>query len=496
MAVTTAERFSSTAVRRPSLALLALGANLAIALPLAGLLNLWQDEAYTLHTTGRDLTYAFAQAIGFEQNAPLYFLVMTLWRHAGESLFFLRLVSVVCIAAAVALVPALARRYVPAVDPAWVTAAVAVNPFAIWAAVEMRVYAAIVLLSALLLLTFFDGFLGEKRSRSAAFAYALCAALALYTQYYLAFLIAAQAIALLIYRRRAVAPFALAAGAAALAFAPMLAIVPAQVQNFKGAFAAPSLLHSFVTLTGILLRYLLQLPFEHAKIAYAAIVAALAVAAVAARKAFVARTVPPIVTIAACAFVIFAAGTYAAGVHVLDRHAASLYLPVTLSAFAAIALLKPPASVRAAAVWTCVAVAASLIALGVTYRALAKPGDWARATAYVRAHERPGEPIAVFEAENALPFAYYYDGPNRIVPIPEGVDFRRYDVSSFVVRDDAQLAAAMPRTARLWLVTAGECKASNIAFGCGLVEGYAARRYRVLSDESFFGSRVRLVERL
>jgi hypothetical protein len=500
MAVTTtttatAERLSATAVRRPSLALLALAANLAIALPLAALLNLWQDEAYTLHTTGRDLAYAFAQAIGFEQNAPLYFLVMTLWRHAGESLFFLRLVSVICIAATVALVPALARRYVPAVDPGFVTAAVAVNPFAIWAAVEMRVYASIVLLSALLLLAFFDAFLSEKRSRSAALAYALCAALALYTQYYLAFLIAAQAIALLVYNRRAFAPFALAAGAAALAFAPLLAVVPGQVQNFKGAFAAPTLLHSFVTLAGIVLRYLLPLPFEHAKIAYGGIVAALAIAAVVTRKAFDGRALAPIVTIAGFAFLFFAAGTYAAGVHVLDRHAASLYLPATLSGFALLSLLKPPARRRAAAVWTCIAVGASLIALGVTYRALAKPGDWARATAFVRAHERPGEPIAVFEAENALPFAYYYGGSNRIVPIPEGVDFRRYDVSKFVVRGEAALAASMPQTARLWLVTAGECKASNIAFGCGLVEGYAARRYRVLLDRPFFGSRVRLLER-
>jgi Dolichyl-phosphate-mannose-protein mannosyltransferase len=488
--VVTAQRISL--VRTDVMAYVAVGVNLAITLPLAYVLNIWQDEAYTLQTTSRGLGYAFHQAIGFEQNAPLYFLLLTLWRHVSGSVFSLRLFSVVCIAIAIALVPALVRRYVPKADAGLVTLAAACNPFAVWAAVEMRVYAMIVLVSALLMLACFDAFLADRPSRRAAVLYAICMAVALYTQYYLAFLIAAQAVTILIYRRAAFLRFAIAAGAAALAFAPMLAIVPAQVENFKGAFAKPSLVHSVAGLSGILARYVLPLPFAHAKLIYAGLGIAAVLALVPARRLITPGNAP-ILVMTGCCFAFFAAGTYAAGVHVLDRHAASLYLPATLSIFAAFTFLRPPSARRAAIGWLCLTLALSFVSLAQTYRALAKPGDWIRATAYLRAREQPHEPIVVFEAENALPLAYYYSGPNRIFAIPTAVNFRSYDVSAFVIRSQAELQAAIPRAARIWLITAGECSSANIVFGCDDLEQFVAKHYRVESDATFYGSRIRLL---
>jgi hypothetical protein len=324
--------------------------------------------------------------------------------------------------------------------------------------------------------------------------YAICAAVALYTQYYLAFLIAAQAVSILAFRRSALARFALAAGAAGLAFAPMLAIVPAQVKNFKGAFAAPSLPHSLAGLAGILARYVLPLPFPHAKLIYAGLAGATVLALLLARRVLTLSGGAPILVMTACSFAFFAAGTNAAGVHVLDRHAASLYIPAMLSIFAALTFLRPLVARRAAIVWLCLTLTLSVASLAQTYHALAKPGDWIRATAYLRARQQPGEPIAVFEAENALPLAYYYDGPNRIVAIPAAVDFRVYDVSAFVIRSQAQLAATMPRARRVWLITAGECASGNIAFGCDTLERFVAAHYRVESDATFYGSRIRLLE--
>jgi Dolichyl-phosphate-mannose-protein mannosyltransferase len=475
------------------MAYVALGINLAITLPLAYVLNIWQDEAYTLQTTSHGLGYAFHQAIGFEQNAPLYFLLLTLWRHVSAGVFSLRLFSVACIAVALALVPALVRRYVPKADAGLVTLAAACNPFAVWAAVEMRVYAMIVLVSALLLLACFDAFFADRPSRWALALYAICAAVALYTQYYLAFLIAAQAVTILVYRRAALVRFAIAAGAAALAFAPMLAIVPAQVANFKGAFARPSLVHSVAGLSGILARYVLPLPVGHAKLIYAGLGIAALLALLLARRSLTQGNAP-ILVMTACCFAFFAGGTYAAGVHVLDRHAASLYLPALLSIFAAFTFLRPPTARRAAIVWLGLTLTLSVVSLAQTYHALAKPGDWIRATAYLRAREQPREPIVVFEAENALPLAYYYDGPNRIVAIPTAVNFREYDVSAFVIRSQAELQATVPRAKRIWLITAGECASANIAFGCDALERFVATHYRVESDASFYGSRIRLLE--
>src|SRR5580704_14874814 len=457
--VAATQEISLANARRPSLALIALSLNLAVTLPLAYILNIWQDEAYTLQTTGRSLLYAFTQALSFEQNAPLYFVFLTAWRHMGTSIFFLRLPSILCIALAIALVPELSRRYIPSIDPGLATLVAAWNPFVIWAAVEMRVYALVILLSALLLLSFFDAFLARRPSKVSAVAYAVCCVLALYTQYYLGFLIAAQGLTLLLLARRQVGRFALCAAAAGLAFAPMLAIVPAQVQNFKSAFTPPSFPRAVEVLGAILARYALPLSFPHAKLAYLVVAIAAIAAAVAARKKF-------------------------------TGNGDGTILLITIRTF-----LRRPLHERAALAWSCVALLASTATLVQTYAPLAKPGDWVRATAYLRAHERPREPIVVFEAENALPLAHYYNGPNRVVAIPRGVDFRRYDVSGFVLHSTSEVEAAVPPAPRVWLVTAGECSSANIRFGCDVLERFVATRYRVVSDVSFYGSRIRLLRR-
>ncbi|MEO9263460.1 MAG: hypothetical protein ABI282_05155 [Candidatus Baltobacteraceae bacterium] len=482
--------------RRPFPALAAIGVVLAVTIPLAYVLNIWQDEAFTLQTTSRGLSYAFAQSVRFEQNAPLYFLLLTLWRHLNDSVFFLRVFSILCAALTVWLVPGISRRYVPRADPVLSTFAVAWNPFLIWAALEMRAYALIVVMSALLLLTFFDGFLTPRTRPVKTALYFVCAIACLYTQYYFAFLIAAQAVAVALYRPRAFMRFAVVAAVTVLAFAPMIAIVPGQVANFRGAFTPPhSVFVSAAVLAGILLRYVLALMVPHATALYAALIAGVVAACIIARRAFSANGDSVLLVITASAAAFFAAGVYVAGVHVLNRHAASLYVPAVLGIFAGLTFLRPRFRAAAAIAWFALAMSASSIALVQTYAALAKPGDWIRATAYLRAHERAGEPVVVFEAENALPFAYYYRGPNRIVAIPHGVDFRRYDVTRFVIHGESELRGSMPRADHLWLVTAGECTAANISFGCDALERFVARRYCVASDAKFYLSRLRLLKR-
>ena len=468
---------------------------LAAGLALSHTLNIWQDEAYTLNTTGAGFAYALHQSIVFEQNAPLYFAVVVFLRRFGEDVFFLRSFSVLCAAGTVALVPGLVRRYVPRADGGLVALVVSCNPFLMWSAVQLRAYALIIFMSALLLLTFYDAFMKERRSVWTALAYAPCVALALYTQYYLAFLVAAQGLTLLLWYRRSLLRFILASFAGCLAFVPMLMAIPGQVQNFRTGFERPTLPHALATLTSILWHYLIPLSFPGAGVVYGVLSVAIVLALLQYRPRLTVGEGGAIVFLTAAALVLFAAATFEAGVLVLNRHAASLYVPVTLSAFGVIASLSTPLRLRAASAFATVAIAVSLVSLGITYRALATPGDWIRVDAYLRDHERPGEPIAVFEAENALPLAYYYKGPNRIVAIPHGVNFKKYDVMDFVIRDESQLRSVMPRAARVWLITAGECTSANVRFGCSTLEHFVAGHYRVLSDASFYGSRVRLLER-
>lgn len=483
-------------VRRPSLAAAAVGIALAVSAVLAGTLNIWQDEAYTLHSISSGAAFAFHEALAFEQNAPLYFVILALLHQVSGSVFFLRLFSVACAVGAVTVVPAIMRRYVPTVDPGLPTLVVALNPFLIWAAVEMRVYALVILLSAVLLLLCYDAFLAERPRRSSALLYAACAAVALYTQYYLLFLIAAQAVAVLIFRRSALGRFALAALVALLLFAPLAFVVPGQVQNFRGAFARPTLVGEILAIAAILARYALPLLIHHAKLAYVLLATLLAAAVYVGRRSFASSCGSALLVTTGFAAAFFALGTYAAGVHILNRHVASLYIPTALLPFAAIGMLRDGVRARLAIVWSVAALAVSSVALMQTYAHMAKPGDWISVNAYLSDNERANEPIVVFEAENALPLEFYYRGANRIVPIPKAVDFHRYDVSDFIIRDAAQMHAAMPREKRVWFVNAGGCASAEVRFGCEVVERYISAHYRTVKDELFDESRARLLEKI
>ena len=490
--------FPVTIGRAQTLALTATCLNLAITIPLALFLNVWQDDAYTLHSTGTGVAYAFHEAIGFEQNAPLYFVAMALWRDINHSAVFARLFSVLCAALTVWLFAAFAERYLPRADSRWIVLTVAINPLLIWSALEIRLYALVICIAMLLLLTFYDGFLREDRDRKAQVLYALCAAAAVYSQYYLAFLIAAQGVYLLVWKRRALPAFAACAAAAAILFAPMLATVPAQVANFRGAFTPPhSPIDSGRVLLGSLVRYVLPLDFlPHATAVYAVLIALAVVAALVFRRFFGRDGDAIIVRLTALAFAIFATGIYAAKVHLLNRHAASLFVPAVAFPVAVLSYLRPSHRAKAIAAWCAIVAAASIVLLIWTYRSGAKPGDWQRVAVYIEARETAGEPIAVFQAENALPFEYYYHGRNAVYAIPRGVDFEHYDVSQFVVRDETAISRALPRAAtRLWWIDAGECAAANIEFGCGTVERYIAREYRTVSTAQFYESDVRLLER-
>lgn len=495
-----AVRISLVRMRRLPVALLA-GASFVFIVPLAYSLNIWQDEAYTLHTTAHGVAFAFSQALAFEQNAPLYFVLLALWRHLGESVFFLRLFSVLCAAGTLALIPGIARRYLPHVDAGLVTIAVAWNPFFFWTALEMRAYAMIVFVSALLLVAFYDAFLAREPKRYAVVLYGVCAAAGLYTQYYLGFLVLAQFFVLCLYRRSSLTAFLLSADLAALTLAPLLTIIPQQVQNFGAPFAAPSWGQSFGVLAGIIAHYVLPLPIAHATAVYAilfgALIVALRVSLLSKRPLFTAagEGILPEMTIAAV--LVFAFVTHAGHVIVLSRHGASLYVPAVLSVFALLTFLRPDLRARAAIVWLCIGAAASTSVLVQTYAVNgAKPGDWLRVASALQQRETAGQPIAVFEAENALPFAYYYRGPNSITAIPSPVNFGAYDVTQFVVRDARQLRRAMPHAKRVWLITAGECASADLQFGCDVVERYVTAHYRTEYDASFYQSRLRLLRSL
>ncbi len=477
------------------------GLYLAVALPLAARLDIWIDEAYTLETTGGGLRHALHQALFFEGQPPLYFLLLSLWRTLDGGVLFARLFSVLCGAAALFAVAALSRRWLPEVHPAWLAALAGFHPFFFYAALEIRPYALALLLSALLLLLLHDGYVAPEPRPAARWGYAAAALAALYTQYYLGFLLVAGAVALLVLKRwRPLRSYLFAMAGVAACFAPMLWIIPGQVSaQTAAAGERASVREGVQSLAGRVQEYAWPTPGlpdawrPAARVGFALAVVLLVLIY---RRA-VRRSAAAVWALTAAAALLFLAVRLGiTGPDLMQpRHTAALYLPALLSVVSAVLLIPEPRRRWALGAWTAAVVLLTTLSMTETYGALAKTGDWARVGSFLERNARPGEPILILTAEAAIPLERYYHGPNALVPLPAAEDFKVYDARKFALRSEAEIEKALARAPgphpSIWVVTHPLQGWMGIDYGFGVLEPYLARRYRVDREAMFFGTRVR-----
>lgn len=471
---------------------------LAVALPLAARLDLWIDEAYTLETTGRGVGYALHQALFFEDQPPLYFLLLSLWRALDGGAFFARLFSVLCGAATLFTVAALSRRWLPEIHPVWLTALAGLHPFFFYAALEIRPYALALLLSAALLLLLHDGYLGPEPRRGARWGYGIAAVVALYTQYYLGFLLAGGAAALAVLKRwRPLRQYLLAMAAAAVCFAPMLWIIPRQVSSQTAAVQRASVLEGVQSLAGRVQEYAWPTPGlpdswrPFARLGFALAVVLLILI----RFRAVSRRMAAVWALTATATLLFlAVRVGVTGPDLMQpRHTTALYLPALLAVGSAVLLIPDSRRRWVLAAWTGAVILLSAASLAETYGALARTGDWARVGDYLKRNVQPGEPVLVLTAEAAVPLRHYYPGP--LVPLPAPVDFKAYDPRRFALRSEGEIDAALARVpgdhSSVWVITHPLQGWLGIDYGFDVLERYLAKRYRVEREVMFFGTRVR-----
>ena len=137
--------------------------------------------------------------------------------------------------------PPWARAFYQRSPPVWIAAVVATHPILVWAGTEIRVYALIVLLSALLTLAFFDAHWASGRRGTQRILFAALALLCVYTQYYLASLLACFGLVLLVRRdRQSVERYAGDMGVVALLAFPLVLAARMQLGSHQEDFGPPS----------------------------------------------------------------------------------------------------------------------------------------------------------------------------------------------------------------------------------------------------------------
>ncbi len=472
-----------------------------VSLGLGLKLNLYIDELYSLHTTSRGFAYALQQSLGFEQQPPLFFIVLTAWRLLSRSDAFARLLPVECAVVTLFVVRSFSRRRLKGL-PDWVAPlAVAINPFFLWAALDVRVYALIILISAVLVSSFFDAFVSDAAGRIDVAWFTVVAVAALYTQYFLgALFVGFAAVLLLLGPRRKIVPFAGAMAVVVVASLPLLAAVRNQFQQATVVNAIPPL-----ALAGRMLSATASFVYPHygigavsklLNLAYLAIVVISLVVLAAGLRTD--RTVRRLFALAGCIGACFLFVIVVARAPLeMPRHISALFIPVVLLALASIAALPAALRGRVLAAYLTVLAVSSATNDAFSYRPpLSKEGDWQRVGSFLNTHVGRAEPIAVFDAEDVLAVRHYYNGASAVVALPREQSFAVFDRRDFAIAGDRQLAAvfpaAAPATGRAWLVVGvSVCPIVELGRSCATLDSYVNAHYKVLQQRVFDGTVVR-----
>ena len=355
--------------------------------------------------------------------------------------------------------------------------------------------------SALLLLLLFRGFVDERSSRAARIAY-LCVAIAgSYTQYYVAFLIPAHVFALSMVREwKAAGRLFLCGVAVCVALVPLLLALPGQFESYS-AFAAAFKIPSYAMAT-VLLGY----PFPHGWIetwAHLRLLNALYLAVVlvplglgAGQVPALSRTTKTLLYVLVALFAMYTLLIVSTHIQVLiPRHTLVMLVPMLVFGAALIADVSLPRRRLVLASYAAIYALFTALTLWHEYHGLSKPGDWRRVSDFLTASARPGDAVALFNAEAELPLRYYFREPLPILPIPRPMSFDRFDEATFVLHGTDDVRESLGRFTtghgRLWLIENTACEPKDYAFfGCRYLADYVKANYRTIAVTRFDGSSV------
>jgi len=172
---------------------------LGLGLHLLGLKSFWLDEGVSASVAQLPWSDFFKLLWRREANMGLYYLLLRGWIHLGESEFTLRLLSVIFAVAAVVAVYVLGRRLFDRNTGLLAALLLALNAFHLRYAQEARSYSLLILLVTLS--TYCFVLLLENPSRKRRVLYITISVLAFYSHFFALFVIVAQWIALVLWKR-------------------------------------------------------------------------------------------------------------------------------------------------------------------------------------------------------------------------------------------------------------------------------------------------------
>jgi len=477
--------------------------HLLVALPLAYTLNIWVDEASTLYTTGNGFFHAFQNALADEIQAPLYFWIMSLWRQIFGSIFFARLFSILCSVLAIKVAFDVAKRFLPEYARKFAVAIFALHPFLFWASTETRGYSLTILLSALLLRFFYDAYLAEEPARKAKIYYIAVALIALYTNYFLGFLLVGNFCALLALRKNKQAAYYLGhMGIVGVGFLPLLYVLSGQMEA-RAVVGERSFIEGLRTAWQHIQTFLLPVNVFSDEKNWPALLR-LWIFRAGAAGIFIYLLVKKfkglsnntlalgVINLVLALFLLSVVAFMGAG-YANVRHAAMMLVPLVIF-FSA--LLHEAFSKKGLLVWAALLLFFIPFSIWQQFSPGVKRGDWEKAAGYVQSHESPGQAVLLFEPYDSLAFKVYYRGQNPVLPregfFPWVQKNRFLSAETLPQQTEALISQIPPGTKEVWLLTGEICENPKTLAACRPLEDLMDSNYTMIDSQNFYLEKVRL----
>lgn len=498
--------------------------HLLIALPLGYYLNIWADEGSTLYTTQNGFFQTLQNTLADEKQAPLYFLLMSLWREINGSIFFARLFSIIISLISIGFFYDLVKRIWNEKVAVCATFFFAIHPFLIFVSLEIRVYSLIVLLSLILTKLFFIGHLERRKTErerqqiitKKQILFILTAIISLYTNYYLGFILVAFFVALLVLKRwRDAKIYFLQMLIVGVAIIPLVWAIKMQLAVSTGRyFQETNAIEGVKLLWNHFLTFVLpteiytpedQTLMSFVRIWLVRILGLMILGFLILKRRIFKGRILIFGTISAVIFAFFYVAYFMmSGIYIQIRHAAVLFSPVCLLLVAVLAETFPNSrhetkhNVRFYLVGAITILLLVFYSYGIysLYPNLVKRGDWERVSEFIEQQEKPNQPIIIFSNYEALNLPYYYQGKNKVLP---DENFFKWHYEAKAGSEGSwkkqieYVISIIPKDAdEIWLLTEHGCQATK---GCRPLENFVKENYTIVKAEDFYKERVRLLRK-
>ena len=412
---------------------------------ITSIINISEDEAYTLNTTSRNFWDVIHQAYNFEAQPPFYFIVLSLWRKIADGIFFAKLFSIICIGISAYYFYQLTFFFSRKNVSRWMTVVFLLNPFTVWAALELRLYSLLFLLSTSSIYFFLKFYYEHKKYSLLRFA--IICLFGIYTQYFFSFLVISFGVIILISKQwKKFVRYAIYLLPVILLTIPNLLFIPSQIDQQKSirlehmplsvvhdiVFSPRNLILGIDSVTEVWLNRILRLIiYSAALIAYFKYYKERLPYSkkILSRYNLVLFSIAFLLILFCIAFVLTNVGF------------AAKYLTVAFPLFiTTLSIFSIYGQSLRNVIYGFISVY-FIILLIVEYQHPVKTYDYRSVANFIESIERPNEPILVYRPAISTPFRYCYHGNNSITPLPYPVNF---DSSYLIsIKDTNQLKQSM-----------------------------------------------------